>query len=950
MKKSVYLLSIILVLFIAAPFAGCGGGGSGGGDNEEAQLNPEAPVYITNDETEVSATVGVAGGTIEVTNPESDMNKAKIVIPPNAISQNTTISLKQNDTVVGMPIDMTNGGVVIDFGPNGTTFKSNATITIPYEDVDNDGYVDYTDTLETELKVVYWDNIAGKWITNENIINRDTVNNTITFETNHFSDWTTSAECKNVSHGPIFIYTIDGLDFQRSFVDYRIIMGFPYMLIPYPARTGYLKAAVLEAGIVKKCDCHSFGGNDSDQSWNGDAKETSGLINGLVDDLKKAKDYAKGQKFVVLTHSWGTQLGMIGLSELDPDYKADLFITLSNPQGSPFVETTEYNNENIFDSAAAPKIKVIDVEAAIYDFVNITGYPHLGQGLIQTTDWINYWDVGDLISGPLNFTGPDNKKMDNREVNNDNDQRNWTSTWENHSITSLCCEGHEYWKDSDSYWEEEGVAWYGKILRDKVAHDILSIIDPLNDPVTGDPITSSTTGSVSGKLHSGSATGSALSGADVTCGGKSAKTASNGTFSLPDIQTGTQTITFSKSGYETYEQSLIVNARLNTDVGDRWLEANYSDPPSNSTPDLAINELNISNSEDEGKHSLHLKPGEKYYIWVKIKNRGEVDATTAYKISYLLSYDNKINQGDNIIYTETDKEDIEAGETHSNGRHVKAPLKPGVYYIGAQVDSPQDMNKKNDYSRGDDERARITVDYPTQVITEPINQLVNSMIYIPSGSFMMGSEDNDYAMAQYTTPVHKVILHALNIGAYEVTQAQYLAVMGTNPSYFQGASYPNSENYPVDAVSWYDALEFCGRLSALTGRTFTLPSEAQWEYACRAGTTTIYSFGDDDEDLDKYAWWRRQEQTHPIGTKLPNPWGLYDMHGNVWEWCLDSWHPNYLGAPTDGSAWEPDIGSYPVLRSGSWDIYGSYRSASRFEFNRRGDRSINLGFRVIEVR
>jgi eukaryotic-like serine/threonine-protein kinase len=208
------------------------------------------------------------------------------------------------------------------------------------------------------------------------------------------------------------------------------------------------------------------------------------------------------------------------------------------------------------------------------------------------------------------------------------------------------------------------------------------------------------------------------------------------------------------------------------------------------------------------------------------------------------------------------------------------------------------------------------------ITCDPISDLLNSLVSIPGGSFQMGSTDDDYGQAQYTTPVHTVTLDGFDIGAYEVTQAQYLAVMGTNPSLFQEVNgYPGHENNPVEKVSWYDARAFCTALSALTGRTITLPSEAQWEYACSAGSTTLYSFGDSDALLDNYAWIAANsgDQTHPIGTKLPNKWDLYDMHGNVYEWCLDSWHNNYTGAPTDGSAWEPETGSGRVLRGGSWN-------------------------------
>lgn len=143
---------------------------------------------------------------------------------------------------------------------------------------------------------------------------------------------------------------------------------------------------------------------------------------------------------------------------------------------------------------------------------------------------------------------------------------------------------------------------------------------------------------------------------------------------------------------------------------------------------------------------------------------------------------------------------------------------------------------------------------------------------------------------------------------------------------------------------------FCERLTQMTakkGHRFTLPSEAQWEYACRAGSTTRYCFGDDEKELGQYAWYRENSgpEPYPVGQKKANKWGLHDMHGNVWEWCLDTWHDNYEGAPTDSSAWT-DGGSYRVIRGGCWNhSAGNCRSAVRGR-NAQSDRFIYLGFRV----
>jgi formylglycine-generating enzyme required for sulfatase activity len=143
--------------------------------------------------------------------------------------------------------------------------------------------------------------------------------------------------------------------------------------------------------------------------------------------------------------------------------------------------------------------------------------------------------------------------------------------------------------------------------------------------------------------------------------------------------------------------------------------------------------------------------------------------------------------------------------------------------------------------------------------------------------------------------------------------------MGTsaNRSLFKG-----DPNLPADNVSWDECQEFCRKLSAQTRETARLPTEAEWEYACRAGTTTLYSFGNSQRRLGEYAWSTENSdlKTHPVGTRKPNGWGLYDMHGNVWEWCEDVFHDGYNGAPNDGSAWVSEGGStdYRVLRGGSW--------------------------------
>jgi formylglycine-generating enzyme required for sulfatase activity len=225
------------------------------------------------------------------------------------------------------------------------------------------------------------------------------------------------------------------------------------------------------------------------------------------------------------------------------------------------------------------------------------------------------------------------------------------------------------------------------------------------------------------------------------------------------------------------------------------------------------------------------------------------------------------------------------------------------------------------------------------------NGVTLEMVGLPAGQFLMGSPDSDPDARDNEKPQHQVKVNSFAIGKYPVTQAQYQAVMGTNPSLFQ-----NNPQNPVEQVSWNDAQAFCRKLSQITGKTYRLPTEAEWEYACRAGTTTRFYFGDDANQLGDYAWYKgnSQQTTHPVGQKRPNGWGLYDMSGNVWEWCEDDWHDNYIGAPRDGSAWLTNDNHSQILRGGSWYSNPNVcRSAFRLNHNRRDHLNDDYGFRVV---
>jgi len=218
------------------------------------------------------------------------------------------------------------------------------------------------------------------------------------------------------------------------------------------------------------------------------------------------------------------------------------------------------------------------------------------------------------------------------------------------------------------------------------------------------------------------------------------------------------------------------------------------------------------------------------------------------------------------------------------------------------------------------------------------------LVLIPAGEFKMGSPDSDKDAFKWEKPQHRVrITKPFYLGKFLVTQEQWEAVMGGNPSDLKGPKKP------VEMVNWEDCQKFLKRLNdKVRGERFQLPTEAQWEYACRAGSKTRYCFGDDEKQLGEYGWYEKNSgnTTHPVGEKKPNGWGLYDMHGNVWEWCQD-WYGDgyYATSPTDdpmGAA----TGSHRVVRGGWWfDPAGLCRSAFR-GLSESGRRFEDLGLRV----
>ncbi|MBW4687758.1 MAG: formylglycine-generating enzyme family protein [Komarekiella atlantica HA4396-MV6] len=251
------------------------------------------------------------------------------------------------------------------------------------------------------------------------------------------------------------------------------------------------------------------------------------------------------------------------------------------------------------------------------------------------------------------------------------------------------------------------------------------------------------------------------------------------------------------------------------------------------------------------------------------------------------------------------------------------------------------------------------------------NGITLDIVLIPGGSFMMGSPEDELEHRESESPQHLVNIKQFCIGKYPITQEQWKAVVALpqvqkeldlDPSHFKG------DKRPVEQVSWYDAVEFCDRLTSCTKRQYRLPSEAEWEYACRAGTSTPFHFGETittdvanyrGTDNEGYNWsgsYGRgpkgiyREETTEVGSfGVANAFGLYDMHGNIWEWCADHWHEDYKGAPTNGIPWRQDRNNNQtmLLRGGSW-YHNSLvcRSAYRFSYS-PFDIYDFLGFRVV---
>lgn len=268
---------------------------------------------------------------------------------------------------------------------------------------------------------------------------------------------------------------------------------------------------------------------------------------------------------------------------------------------------------------------------------------------------------------------------------------------------------------------------------------------------------------------------------------------------------------------------------------------------------------------------------------------------------------------------------------------VKKPKKqkPATTQVAPKKHKSQSKPTKG----GTVKRVATKASYSNGTLT--VNGIKYNMVWVDGGTFRMGatSEQGSDAYSD-EKPVHSVTMSSYYIGKTEVTQALWKAVMGSNPSEFKG------DNWPVESVSWNDCQAFIRKLNALTGQNFRLPTEAEWEFACRGGNNSRGYKYSGSNYIDNVAWYdgNSGDKTHPVATKSPNELGIYDMSGNVWEWCAD-WYGDYSsGRQTNPKG--PYGGSYRVFRGGSWDLIAGFcRSSYRLSGN-PSDRGNRLGLRL----
>ena len=336
-------------------------------------------------------------------------------------------------------------------------------------------------------------------------------------------------------------------------------------------------------------------------------------------------------------------------------------------------------------------------------------------------------------------------------------------------------------------------------------------------------------------------------------------------------------------------------------------------------------------------------------------------------ISVVLAVPGAISAIDDLLHPQTSTPKINQETSNNNNTNDIS----GSNVTNSAIGNSNINNNSNDSIVGNNNsKNTYYINTPTQTPTEtftPIklptytNRIGMEFVQIPSGSFVMGDNNYYYTIGETDyydeSPEHTVQFDKpFYIGKFLVTQKQWNELMDNNPSIYKG------DTLPVTNINWNDTQEFIKKLNQKEGTDkYRLPSEAEWEYVCKAGTTTEYYFGDDASKLDDYAWYQRNSmnETHPVGTTKPNPWGVYDMLGNVYEWTLDNWHPDYTNAPTNGSAWFTHDDEYYVLdtdlvviRGGDYNAKANkcrseYRTAACINDRDESYYNVLYGFRLV---
>lgn len=330
---------------------------------------------------------------------------------------------------------------------------------------------------------------------------------------------------------------------------------------------------------------------------------------------------------------------------------------------------------------------------------------------------------------------------------------------------------------------------------------------------------------------------------------------------------------------------------------------------------------------------------------------GKVIITSSDEMQY--SFEEKNIKGNGVcsIFTRAIVHGLKTGEADVNEDNLVSVDDLYQYVdrcVGSKSQRPtiSDLNKQGDIfiARNPNPKKLVgIISEVPKIITSPSTGM--EFVLIPSGKFIKRSPSKEGGGYDQENPIHEVIIRTpFYMGKYPVTQKQWERVMGSNPSKFKG------ENRPVESISWNDVQDFIEKLNE-KDRTgdYRLPSESEWEYACRAGTTTSYSFGDDESKFNEYGWYsgNADSKTHPVGQKKPNPWGLYDMHGNVGEWVQDLYHENYGDAFAHGSPFVSGVFTSGIYRGGSWAHEDYFcRSAVR-DLSGQNESHNFLGFRVV---